>query len=227
MLRLFNWIGSRFSVGAAWGFLSWGLPLAALLTGAAGGGWAAWNLGRAPLRMENADLREAHAEATRAAVLAGARRLQVAQERSDSLAAELLATLAANDQLTQEKTDALTLATTGRACLSGRALRVLHGAPGITVAAADGLPPPGSRAAATGAAATAPAHPGAAGGQGAQQPASAPELEATDTAVALWIATAGQQHEACRSRLSALIAWHERNPTTTTATQEPLREPAP
>jgi hypothetical protein len=222
MLRLFNWIGTRFSVGAAWGFLSWGLPLAALAAGAAGGGWAAWNLGRAPLRMENADLREAHAEATRKAALAGAARLQVAQERSESLATELLETLAANAQLTEEKTHALQTATTGRACLSGRALRVLHGAPGITVAGADGLPPPRAGAAAPGAAPAAPDH---ADGTGTKQPSPGAILEATDTAVAVWIATAGQQYEACRARLNALIAWHKK--PATTATQEPLREPAP
>lgn len=221
MLRLFSFIRTRFSVGAAWGFLSWGLPLAALLAGAAGGGWAAWQLGRAPLRMENADLREAHAEATKLAVLAGARRLQLAQERSDLIAGELLATLATNHQLTEERTHALTTATTGRACLSGSALRVLHGSPGITVAGVDGLPPPRPGAAAAHAAAAAPAHQAGAPGQGAELSHGA-ELESSDTAVATWVAMAGQQHEACRARLNALIAWHEKTPT-----QEPLREPAP
>lgn len=223
MLRLFNWIGTRFSVGAAWGFLSWGLPLAALLVGAAGGGWAAWQLGRAPLRVENADLRETHAEAIRLAALAGARRLQLAQERSDALAADLLATLAANDQLTQEKTHALQTSTAGRACLSDRALRVLHGAPGVRVAGAPGVPPPRPGAAAAGAAAAAAANQASPARPGAAQPAEpAAERVATDTDVAVWIATAGQQHEACRARLNALIAWHEKTPT-----QEPLREPAP
>lgn len=222
MLRLFNWIGTRFSVGTAWGFLSWGLPVAALLSGAAAGAWSAWHLGRAPLRMENADLREAHAEATRLAALAAAARLQAAQHRSDALATELLTTLADNAQLTEEKTHALQTATAGRACLSDRALRVLHGAPGITVARAVGLPTPGAGAAAAGAAPAALASPDGATGAGAVQPAgAAAELEATDTAVAVWIATAGQAYEACRARLNALIAWHE--PTT----QEPLREPTP
>lgn len=232
MLRLFNWIGTRVSVSAAWSFLSWGLPVAALLAGAAAGGWAAWHLGRAPLRMENADLREAHAETTRLAALAAATRLQAAQQRSDALAADLLATLATNAQLTEEKTHALKTATAGRACLSDRALRVLHGAPGITVAGADGVPTAGAGAAAAGAGPAAHPDAGHPDGTGAGQPAHAPaELAATDTDVALWIATAGQQHEACRARLNALIAWHAR-PVQPTPTQEPPlppqhREPAP
>jgi len=233
MLRLFNFIGTRFSVGAAWGFLSWGLPLAALLAGAAGGGWAAWQLGRAPLRIENADLRETHAETIRLAALAGARRLQLAQERSDLIAGELLATLATNHQLTEERTHALTTATTGRACLSGSALRVLHGSPGITVAGVDGLPPPRPGAAAAHAAAAAPAHPAQPNGAGAQQPAApgahaaapAPELEATDTDTAIWIAQAGNLYETCRARLHGLHRFHAT--PSEPATQEPLREPAP
>lgn len=219
MLRLFNWIGTRFSVSSAWGFLSWGLPLTALLAGAAAGGWSAWHLGRAPLRMENADLRETHAEATRLASLAGARRLEEAQQRSDALATNLLTTLAANAELTEEKTRALQTATAGRACLSDRALRVLHGAPGITVAAVDGLPSPQQGAPAAGAAASTPANPQGAADASASQPAQG--AVATDTDVAVWIATAGQLYEACRARLNALIAWHQ--PTT----QEPLREPNP
>lgn len=223
MLRLFNWIGTRVSVSAAWSFLSWGLPVAALLAGAAAGGWSAWHLGRAPLRMENADLREAHAETTRLAALAAAARLQAAQQRSDTLAADLLTTLAVNAQLTEEKTHALQTATAGRACLSDRALRVLHGAPGITVAGADGVPTPGAGTAAAGAGPAARSDADHPDGTGAGRPAHAPaELAATDTDVALWIATAGQQHEACRARLNALIAWH-----TNTPNQEPRREPAP
>lgn len=228
MLRLFNWLGTRVGVSAAWSFLRWGLPVAALLAGAAAGGWAAWHLGRAPLRMENADLREAHAEATRRAALAAATRLQAAQQRSDALAADLLATLATNAQLTEEKTHALQTATAGRACLSDRALRVLHGAPGITVAGA-GMPPTQPGTAAAGAPPAASADPASPAGTGAGQPAhAAAELAATDTEVAVWIATAGNLYQACRARLDGLIAWH----TPPTPTQEPPlpqqhREPAP
>lgn len=230
MLRLFNWIGTRFSVGTAWSFLSWGLPLAALLAGAAAGGWVAWQLGRAPLRAENADLRTAnaelrarHAEESRLAALAGAARLQAAQDRSDALAGELLATLADNAQLTEEVTHALETATTGRACLSGGALRVLRRSPGITVAGPDGLPTPRAGTAAAGAAPAGPAHaPGGEPRTGAGQHAGpATELEATDTAVAGWIAAAGTAYETCRARLSALIAWHERPAPQPPTTQEP------
>lgn len=218
MLHLFNLIGMRFGVAAAWRAFAVWLPLIALVAGAAGGGVAAWHLGRAPLRMENADLRtdmanlrSQHAEATRLAALSAARRLQDAQARSDTLAGELLATLAANTQLTQEKTHALQSATSGRACLSGRALRVLHGAPGITVAGVDGLPAPRAGTAAADAAPAAHPNPDR---TGAGQPApGAAELAATDTAVAIWIANAGGQFEACRQRLSALIAWHDKTPT--------------
>ncbi len=199
MLTLFNWIGTRFSVGAAWGFLSWGLPLAALLVGAAGGGWGAWQLGRAPLHTELAALRVAHAEAARLAALAGARRLQVAREHGDALATELATVLTTNDQLAQEKTHALQRAATGRTCLTGPALRVLNSAPGLRVAGLDGLPAPEPAAAAAGAAAAADTH----------QPANDPaERVATDADIGTWALGAGAQFEACRSRLDALIDWH-------------------
>lgn len=216
MLSFFNFLAVRFGINTAWRALALWLPLLALVAGAAGGAYAAWHLGRAPLRTENAELRTAmanlrsdHAEATRLTALAGARRLQEAQARSDTLAGELLDTLAANHQLTEEKTHALRTATTGRACLSDRALRVLHGAPGITLGApAHGLPAP--RAGAAAAHAAPAAHTDADGGQ----------RVATDTGIAVWIATAGGQYEACRQRLNALIAWHA-----PTAHQEPHREP--
>lgn len=182
----------------------------AFAAGSALGGAASWQLGRAPLRMENADLREAHAESVRKAVSAAAQRVQTAQTRSDNLGAQLSAQLTANAKLTEEKTRALQSATTGRACLSGRALGVLNGAAGIRVAGA-GVPAPQPRAAAAGGAPAAPAHAAAADGAQPQLPAARaqePALEATDTAVAIWIATAGQQYEGCRERLNALIEWH-------------------
>lgn len=219
MLRLFNWIGTRVGVSAAWSFLSWGLPVAALLAGAAVGGWAAWHLGRAPLKTELAQLRSAQAETTRLAALASAARLQAAQQRSEALATDLLNTLATNHQLTEEVTDALQTATAGRACLSGPALRLLNRSPGITVAGLDGLPTPRPGAAAAGAAPAAAADAAGPPSAGAEQP---PASVATDTDVATWIANAGQQYEACRARLNALIAWHANTPA-----QEPRREPAP
>lgn len=207
MLTLFNFIATRFSVSAAWRAFTLWVPVLALLAGAAAGAWGGWQLGRAPLLVSLAELRETHTEQTRLVQQASAKRLQVAQERGESLAAELAHTLTTNAQLTQEKTHALRAATTGRACLSDRALRLLHGAPGITVAGAPGLPAPQPAAAAAHAAPAAPAHPDG-------------ERVATDTGLALWIANAGGQYEACRQRLSALIAWHHQ-PTHT----EPPREP--
>jgi hypothetical protein len=207
--------------------------LAAAAAGAALSAAATWPLARAPLQTALADLREDHAalrisyaESARLAALAAAARLQAAQQRSSALGAQLSTTLAQNARLTKEKTDALNAATTGRACLSDRALRVLHGAPGLAVTGLAGVPAPGARAAAAGAAPAAPADPARPDGARAELPAAPaaqpPALEATDTAVAIWIATAGEQHEACRERLAALIAWHENPPT-----QEPRQEPAP
>ena len=191
------------------------LLVGAFAAGSAVGGAASWQLGRAPLRIENADLREAHTESVRKAVTAAASRVQAAQTRSDALGAQLSTTLAANATLTQEKTRALQSATSGRACLSGRALGVLNGSTGIRVAGA-GVPAPVSGAAAAGGAPAAPAHAASSDSPSAQLPADAPSLEATDTAVAVWIATAGQQHEGCRERLNALISWHNTAPASAT-----------
>lgn len=198
MLRLFNWLGMRFGVSAAWSVFSWGLPLAALLAGASGGGWAAWQVGRAPLREENAALRISYAEATKAAVLAGARRLQVAQERGDSLATQLAATLTTNDQLVLEKTHALSRIATGRTCLSGPVLRVLNGSPGLRVAGLDGLPTPQPAAAAADATAAPDTNPAEAEG----------ERISTDADIGTWAVESGAQYETCRVRLDALIDWH-------------------
>lgn len=176
----------------------------AMLVGAAGGGAATWGLARAPLqirvadlREENAALRETHAETARLSAQAAARRLDQAQRAGAAAEARLAKTLAANARLTQEKRDALNDATDGRACLADRALRVLDGAPGITVARGHGADLP------------APAGPAVA----------APAAVATDTGVAGWIATAGQHYEACREQLHELIDW------TAQLTQEPQGGP--
>jgi len=165
-----------------------------------------WPLARAPLkgdladlRMENAGLREAGAETARLAAQAAAAKLQRAQATGEAASARLAAALTANAQITQEKKHALKAATDGRACLSERALRLLDGAPGLTVAApATGVP------ATTG------------------QPAAAGGAVASDTDLAGWIADAGQRHEACRQQLAELIGWINSN----APTQEPQREPA-
>lgn len=212
MLTLFNFIATRFSVSAAWRAFTLWVPVLALLAGAAAGAWGGWQLGRAPLLVSLAELRETHTEQNRLVQQASARRLQVAQERGESLAAELAQTLTTNAQLTQEKTHALHLAATGRVCLSDRALRVLHGAPGLSVAGLDGLPPPQPAAAAVGAAPA--AHPHTA------PPTGDTERVTTDADIGAWAIGAGAAYEVCRARLDALIAWHHQ-PTHT----EPPREP--
>lgn len=185
--------------------MSW-LGLIPYLLALAIGAGAAWPVARAPLqadiaelRKTNADLREANAETARLAALAAAAKLQRAQATGDAASARLAAALAANSQLTQEKKHALKAATDGRACLSERALRLLNGAPGLTVAApAAGLPAP------------------------AGQPAAAGGITATDTDIAGWALDAGKQHEACRQQLAELIGWINDNAP---ATQEPRGGP--
>lgn len=185
--------------------------IAALAVGAAGGGAATWGLARAPLQIdiadlrgENAALRETHAETARLAAQAASRRLAQAQQAGAAAEARLTKTLAANARLTQEKKDALDAATDGRACLAERTLRVLDGAPGITVASAHGAGVP------------TPAGPAAA----------APAGVATDTGVAGWIAGAGGQYEACREQLHGLIDWTLQPWSDETSPQEPQGGPA-
>lgn len=100
-----------------------------------------------------------------------------ANERADFLTSRLQRQGAQLDQLTKDKTDAIRRLTTGRACLSADAVRVLNS---TTPGAAD-VPTPAAGAAATGA------------------------DVASDSDVAAWISTAQQQHEQCRQRLDALI----------------------
>lgn len=174
------------------------------------GAAASWPLARAPLqttvadlRMENADLRTTNAESARKAALASAARLQAAQDKGDVLTRQLAASAARNDQLAKEKALEIKAATLGRACLSERTLGVLNGAPGITVASAPGgVPTPTGSAAAADEAAS--PHPGG-------------ELVSTDTDVGIWITQAGQQYDACRQRLDALIDWHEQPSTSAEA----------
>lgn len=152
----------------------------------------------ADLRMENAGLREAGAESARLAALAASAKLSEAQASGERLSQKLAVAMARNDQLTEEKKHALKDATDGRACLSARALRVLNGATGITVA--DG---------------------GAGVPQATGQPAATGEPVATDSDIGGWILDAGKRHEACREQLGALIDWVNTN----SPIQEPPRGP--
>jgi hypothetical protein len=182
--------------------------LGAALLGAAGGGFAAFELGRAPLqtdlanlRMEYAALRERNADNSRLAAQASSARIQAAQARSDALTRSLSAAQAEAKQLAKEKAHAIRTATDGRACLSDRALRVLNGAPGLAVSGIDRLPPASG------------------------QPVATDARVATDTDIGSWAITAAGQYEACRERLQSLIDWHTATESDSTA-HEPHREPA-
>ena len=186
--------------------MSW-LSLVPYLLALGIGAGAAWPVARAPLqadisdlRKANADLREANAETARLAALAAAAKLQRAQATGEAASARLAAALATNALLSKEKRHALKQATAGRACLSERALRVLNGTPGITVAA-----------------------PGAGVSTPAGQPAAEGTTVATDSDIAGWIVSTGEQYEACRRQLAELIDWTNSN----ASSKEPLRGPTP
>lgn len=175
-----------------------------LLCAALGAG-VAWPLARSPLQADIADLRAqfagfrtAQAQAAAEAEQAAAARLLEAQALGDELTSRLASAQARNDQIIKEKAHAIQAATLGRACLSERALRVLDGAPGITVSHGNvGVPAP-------------------AGGAAAEDGAVA-----TDTDIGVWITQAGRQYESCRERLDALIDWHATPGSASTS------EPAP
>ena len=118
--------------------------------------------------------------------------LQAAQSRGHALSGELETTYQRIDQLQQEASHAIVSSTTGRTCFDGAALRVLNGAPGVTV-----MPAPASSAADARESTPAPS--------GADAFASS---ISTDTDVALWATAAAAQFEVCRARLAALIDWH-------------------
>jgi len=209
MLHFFNLLGMRFGVDSAWRFVSLWLPLLALLVGGAAGAWGGWTQGRAALRADIAELRTAHAEALRLTQQAAARRLQDAQQRSDTLSTALAETITKTTTLQQEKTHALRLAATGRVCLDARALGVLNTSPGLRVTGLDGVPTSQPGLAAAGATLGPDTdHPSA-----APNAQGAPGLTATDTDIGAWAIGAGAAYEACRARLDALIDWHASNTT--------------
>lgn len=204
MLHLFNLMGARFGVQAAWRLVVLWLPLLALLAGAAGGAWGGYTVGRAPLQVDLATLKQDHAEALRLAQLAAAKRLQAAQERSHTLSNALAETLTQTATLRTEKTHALRLAATGRVCLDSRALSVLNSSPGLRVAGLDGVPPPQPGLAQAHAAAGPDTH----AQPGAPDAPRTPGIIATDADIGAWSIGAGAQYETCRDRLDALIDWH-------------------
>jgi hypothetical protein len=204
VITLFNWIGIRFGVNTAWRLLCVGLPLLALLVGAGAGAWGGYTVGRAPLLVDLATLKQTHTESLRLTQQAAAKRLQDAQNRSDTLSTALAETITQTTTLQQEKTHALRLAATGRVCLSERALSVLNGSPGLSVAGLDAVPSTESAAAAADAAAASHSDP-------AHTP-GAPGRVATDEDIGAWSIGAGAQYETCRARLDALIDWHTTTP---------------
>ncbi|MGQ0711622.1 MAG: hypothetical protein ACT4NV_17960 [Rhodoferax sp.] len=157
-----------------------------VLVGALSLAWGALGFYAGDQHRNNAWLHE-QASAQRAAKEA----LQAAQQRGDTLSRQLLAREGQIDQLKKEKAHAIALATTGRTCFSGPALRLLDQAPGLAI---SGLPAPASSSAAAD---------GAAGAD-----ADDSERRSTDTQVAQWAADAAGQYEVCRARLNALIEWH-------------------
>jgi hypothetical protein len=198
--------------------MSW-LSLVPYLAAGAIAASATWPVARAPLqtavaqlRMENAALRETNAESVRLASLAAAARVQEAQRKSEVLGAGLLAAAAQNATLAKEKAHALQAATSGRACLSDRALRVLNQSPGLAVSGLARVPAPGPGAAA-------PGGPAAPHTNEPNEPAGQ-QRTATDADIGTWAIAAGQQYEDCRRRLDALISWHDK-PAPASATQSP------
>lgn len=141
-------------------------------------------LGRAPLLMQLAQERQVQAEHQRQQAEQQASVLLQAQRQGQALGQELAAQ---QRQLQQRKTEsryAVPQATTGRTCLDSAALRLLDSAPGLRIAAGH-LSPASSDAVAT---------------DGAI---------ATDTDMAYWAIDSAAQYETCRSRLDALVHWHE------------------
>jgi hypothetical protein len=145
-------------------------------------------LGRAPLQTDLAELRATHSETAKLQALAAARTLQAAQQHGDTLTHALAQRQTQIDQLTTKKHHALARLATGRACLSGAAVRVLNSA---TEAALAGLEP-------------VPAPPGGA--------ADAGGAFATDADVGQWAVDARARFDTCRARLDALIDWHTTAP---------------
>lgn len=147
--------------------------------------WVGYGLGRAPLRVELAELRTAQAETAKLQALAGARVLADAQTLGNQLTNRLAGSQAQITELETEKRRAINRLTTGRHCLSADAVRLLNSASDNTGTggAVDVPTPTGSVDATDGA-------------------------FATDTDVGQWAIAARAQHSDCRARLGALIDWH-------------------
>lgn len=194
MLRLFNLISSRWGAAAAWNVLAFAIPLLCLSIGISAGGYIGWTVGRAPLETQISNIQADYLKEGIKTAKANALELAKAQKRSDELSYQLRQSLSANDQLSKEKTRAIQTATSGRACLTDRAVRVLSTAPGLSVSSTHSMPATEQRADAT--SGSAPTN------------SSGDGLVITDTSISTWAIEAGNRYEVCRQRLDRLIDWH-------------------
>lgn len=136
----------------------------------------------ATIRAELASVKAQHSEEKAQATQAALERLQTAKQRADALQTALDVT---EQRLAITKTELsheIQKSTSGRACLSGRTVRMLNRA----AAGSDPAPLPNA----------------------ASGPAETNAGIATDTDIATWINSATAQYNICRARLDALIDWH-------------------
>lgn len=130
-----------------------------------------------------AKLQRDHATLETKAAETALARLQEAQARGDALEERLAAEESSRQTQAQEHAREIKRLTTGRPCLNAGTVRLLNESAGRPDAASVPAPAGGT------AAADAPA--------------------ASDTDVAGWIDNARRQYGTCRSRLDALIDWHQ------------------
>ncbi|THF60922.1 hypothetical protein [Pseudothauera rhizosphaerae] len=149
----------------------WLIALVMVLAPAAVGCYAGYKLGGAGVQQVRAE----HARELVALADANSVALHQALARANRLALDLSAARRIADQLTQERLNATSTVTDGRACLREPALRLLDSAPGLRVE----LPPAG-------------------GGADAGH-------VATDTHIYRWALAAGARYAECARRLNALI----------------------
>lgn len=140
-------------------------------------GWVGYRVGAAG----TADLRAAHERALFDAAEAASVQLYAAQQRGDALTRQLATARNTARQLAQERARNVDTVTDGRACLREPALRLLNGAPGLSVHL--------------------PQSAGLAHGDDAGR-------VATDTHITRWALASGEQYAECARRLNALIDWH-------------------
>lgn len=161
------------------------LVLAAVTAIAAGG--AGYALGHRLAKADGdaalATLQRDHAASETNAAEAALTRFQQAQARGNILQARLAAEETNRQTQAQEHEREIKRLTTGRPCLNAGTVRLLNESSGRPGAAS--VPAPAS------------------GADAADAPA------ASDTDVAGWIDNARRQYGTCRSRLDALIDWHQ------------------